>query len=724
MPNSSYPDQNHIFPENPNTQPHQNGYSPVLGDENNLENQGQQLPTNSQAPHYPSGQGNEIYNRAPVYTPPFATTNSTQTPNSNNTQNFEPHINLNNNQSHGSTMQEQDVMGPNQYFQVAGKPNPEQMKRNGKQGPNKFLNFILNKWWLVLILILGVALTAVGLYGYTRKKPTQVVGAFDKLETKIEAPKSSPSGSPANWKITLKNREDVSLTNVVLSLNFDRTFKFSQVINPTPSKPDGSEFKIARLDPAGMDGSEIIIQFEGILTGNIDEETLINGSVSFIPEPLIGQENNRRVVQVAAAKTKITQQQVKISILPTENEVQNGGEAEINIVFQNTSEREIKDIRIRTIYPDKGGFSYTSSILQTSSDTEPKTKPDDGNNTWYITTLPRLKDQTLKIKGKVFGQDGVNLTFGVSLDIKAANSDYLTLAQTSRDIKVISQPLAITTRIENRESDKLFSPGETLSFVIDYKNMGAATLRNVEILASVDDPANIIDYNSFSYTGGERGNVSNRTVQWRGNNIPKLVNLSPQDGGQLRYTLRVIDADALLKSGLPQNTFVVTPKVSARAQNLQPVDFSGSSYKALGLLIYEQKVVSKGIDPLNKNKETFTVTFTLKTRQTQVNDITIKTITPLRTNTWQPASILPAKDASKITYNQETGEIIWRPGNVPGYAGLNNNPAVSISFDLVVEAEQNTSTKGATLFNPPLISGVDDFTGQKYDLIGQQGVSA
>jgi hypothetical protein len=689
MSQDNQQDQNHIFPENQSPLNVQSGYVPMTGenipDEVNSQNQedAQTQPNYTPKTVQPEPQ--------PVYT-------DQNTPLPVQSEFVSP---------------PQAPATPTQQLGVKPISNAEKLK--------KITDFLLHKWWLVLIITIAVAVLAVGIFAYLNP-PKPVTGAFDKLEATIDAPQTSASGSPNRWKISLKNKESVSLQNVTVSLKYDRAFKFTQAINPDPSKPDGSEFKIARLDAAGQGTSEIIIQFEGSLTGNTDEETLMEGTVTYTPTPLLSANNSTRTATIQAAKTKITQPQIKVSVLPTQDSVQNGGEAEVNILFQNTSERELRDIRIRMLYPEQGGFSYVSSQLQIADTSQPKTRPDDGNNIWYIPSLPRLKEQTLKIVGKVFGADGVRATFGVNIDIKASNNDYITLTQSSKDIRIVSQPLVITTKIENKDTDKLYMPGDTLNFVIDYKNRGTTVLRNVEILASVDDPANILDYTTTAFSGGDRGGINNRTIQWKGVNVPKLVNLSPQDGGQLRYTIRVSDADLFIKSGLSQNTYVVTPKVTASAQNLQTVDFAGDLYKAKGLLMFDQEVVSKGIDPNNKRRETFAVTWTLKSRQTGINDVVVKTKSPV-INGWIPSSISPAINANKISYNEITGEIIWQPGKIAAYTGLNNNAPVSITFNLVVEAGENGSTKNITLFSAPQITGTDDFTAEKYQQTGQLAIT-
>lgn len=688
MPQAPLPDQNHLFPENTDLQNDAvSSYTPILG-----------IP--------------EIQPPAPVVKPQQVIV-SPRLP-----QSFRPAVPPQNYKP--QNIQMQNGYYPNQYNNFAQYPNFPNNPQNPKKPvnkENKFTKFLFTKWWLVLILIFVICLGGVAAYFFVKSQTSLVPsGPFTNVEAKIEAPQTSPSGTPNKWKITIVNKESVALQNVVISLDFDRTFKFTRTINPDPSRPDGSEFKLARLEAVNQDATGTIIQFEGTLTGNTDEETLMQGNISYTPSVLQDSQGSRRTIPIVPAKTKITEPQISLNLAPTQDTVQNGGEAELVATLKNVSESELKDVRIRMQYPDKNGFDYKGSELQIGSTADSKTTPDNSNNIWNIGNMPRTQSYTLKVRGNVFGSDNVKTSFSLFIELKGNNNDYKTIAQTSRDIKISAQPLSLITKITNKDNDKTFNPGETLNVSLEYQNKSTTTLKNVELVGFLDDPANILDYTTIAFSGGDRGTLNNRTIQWKSNGVPQLANLSPQQRGQLSYSIRVSDKDTFVKSGLTQNTFTITPKATAKATNLQSVDFSGDLYKAKGLLEFAQTIKSKGLDETNKNKEVFTVTWTLTSRQTQVNTVQIRTSSPLGIGAWQPKSIIPATDSTKISYNEVTGEILWQPGNILPYTGTSTKPSTTISFDLVVESGGNTS-KGI-LFDPAKVTGVDDFTSEKYNITG------
>jgi hypothetical protein len=614
----------------------------------------------------------------------------------------------------------QQSIEQNPYFQVADQNQQlsqqpqilEAIKKPKFAGFGKIQAFLKAKWWLVLGIVAALILSGVGFFAYQYSKQG-VKSDYTGVQARVEAPQTAPSGTPNRWKVVIQNTEKVSIQQIEVNLNFDRAFRYSKPINPDPADPKGNLYKLASLQAPGQGTSDAILSFEGILTGSIDEETLLSGEVSYVPTPLIGKANSRRTVSIQGAKTRITAPEIKVEMIPVSQEVQNGTEAEISVFFENLSERELKDVRIRMIYPGKGSFTYSSSEITLTTTGDTKTKPDDGNDTWFITNLPRLKKQQLKIRGTLSGADGVRQNFGVEIGIKS-NDGYQTLQSTSKDIKIISQPIVISTQLQGRDVNRTFASGENLTFEVAYQNKSTTTLKAVEIFASVEDPAEVLDYSTLQYVGGVEGNINNRVIQWSGRGVPQLENLAPQVKGTLLFTVKVKPVDQFIKSGLSQTAFTLRPSVEAKAQNLPQIKATGEQYKGRSDIVIEQTVTEDPAGATAQNKKVYDVTLSIKTNQNKVNDVSFETNTLLPPSSWNQASVSPAVFADKISYNQQNGKISWKVGAVSGYTGL-TNPIVSVSFKLAVEVAPGKGFAGIEALSEGKLTGVDDFTGEKYD---------
>jgi hypothetical protein len=616
----------------------------------------------------------------------------------------------------------------NSYFQIG---EPQVVIVEKKVEPTAAWKiFFIAKWWLILLIVLGLTLSFVGVYVVFNQKPAEQIGTFNNVAATIEAPQTLAKGIPETWKIIIENKENTAIQQLEIRLTFDKSFEFIKAISPTPDVPRGDIYKIARLDPLGQGISQAIIEIQGTTKGNIDEEIVMTGQVSYTPDKLIALENagqlpsgqkTRRTISTTTVRTRTTAAQVTIDMNPTNQVVQNGGEAEMNITFANTSEREIRDLKVRMNYPDKGAFVYTGSELISSSTEKVKNVPDDSNNIWFIPNLSRLQKQTLKVRGVVTGADSVKLTFSADLGIRSGN-DYPTINSATKDVTIATQPILSNTTIEGKSGNAIFRPGEVLNIVINYENKGTVPLRNVEIFGFVEDPAGLLDWTQAQFVGGDRGNLNNNTVQWRGSNVNQLVNLGTQVKGQVRYSVKVKDSQTFLQTGRKQNDYIIIPKVQIRADNLQQIEFAGNTYKSQGGLTFEQKITDRGPEPGQTNKRRFNVIWTFKTLQNQVNEVVVNTRTSLPPNTWVQSSITPISRVPELNYDPKNGNISWTPNKIPSYTGI-SSPIVTIGFDLIVEVQSNSNFGGINLFEVPKISGTDEVTNQRYDQDGQAGTT-
>jgi hypothetical protein len=625
-------------------------------------------------------------------------------------------------QTNGYYQNIQNQVSQNPYFQVHNPAQSQPQQRTNTQqsanisvGKKPFLpfdalgDFLIKRWWLILIISILIALITVSLYTFVFRQ-SKPGSDYTNVESRIEGPKTQPSGSPGTWKVIIQNREAVSINQIEVKLNFDKSFKYFKKINPDPSDIAGKSYKLASLQAVGQGTSDAIISFEGLLTGYIDEDTLMTGEISYIPTPLLNKQNSRITIPITSQKTLITAPEIRAELLMSQPIVQSGNEIELTLKFQNFSERELSDLRIKIAYPDKS-FVYSSSELTLTSSTSVKLKPDDGNNIWYIATIPRLQTQILKVRGLVNGAEGVKQTFVSDISIKNG-SEYNTLQTTPADISITAQPLFITTNIDNKGQYPFFAPGENLSFNITYQNKSSQTLNNIEIFASIDDPSDLIDYTTLKY---EDGILSNNIIQWRSSGVKQLESLAPQGKGTLKFTAQVKQENQFIKSGLNQTAYTIKMVAEGKALNLPQTRFEGYAYRAEGGLTPKQEVKRIVDSTLPATQRLYEVTWSIKTAQNRVNDIIINSSTNLAPSSWNQSTVTPAIMSNKISYNPLNGSIIWKPGNVEGYAGV-SNPIVSVTFRLLIDVTTGGNFSGLQLLKPSSGQGTDDVTNKKYEI--------
>lgn len=600
---------------------------------------------------------------------------------------------------------------PDESFNI---PNTQANKPNAK--PNQILNLLKQKKKIFLIaflllLVFAIVISLAFVFG-NNSQPGQMGmfninnNIYDNVKVDIIAPNNLPQGTPGEWEVRIENLEPVALTNIKLELNFDSGFNLIQAFNPSPEDTKGRVYSLPRLDPVGGRATSARVNFQGSLSANIDIETEMGGVLSYVPDFGNGNLGQLTEVSIRRARTKVTSPRVQLNLEFPRNSIENGNQTELTVVIENISDQEIRDLRLRLIYPTgRDSFTYLSSEYVRADNTTPITQPDDGDDIWFITRLPSGSRQTVKVQGTVSGSDNSRLSFGAELSTKSQSGVYQALRSVYRDITIIAQPLSIQTSILGKQAGGLIQAGETLQIEVSYKNQSNRPVENVEIFAFLDDPGNMLDLNTLNFSGGERGDLSGTELVWRSPRVPSLLNILPNQSGSFNYSVRV--KNDFISSRLNQQSYVITPGVRARARNINEIANTGTTHRASGSFTFTALNPERiGINP-QTNDIIYRITWRLSNTQNEIQEAEVRAILPI-VGAWNENTINPVSAKSSISHNENTGEIIWRVGRLESYTGIVRTP-VEISFDLEVGQNERELLRNLRA------SGTDVFTGQRFD---------
>ena len=138
-------------------------------------------------------------------------------------------------------------------------------------------------------------------------------------------------------------------------------------------------------------------------------------------------------------------------------------------------------------YLNKGSYALGANIEATYDQnlhfvsSNPAPDSGSGNNHWTIGDLPKNGSGLIRIKALVdqSASDGSQLSSSATI-----SSDEQVNAKASAATKVkLNAPLLY---VEKTASDQVISPGGTLDYFINYRNMGSDTLNNVTVNDTVD----------------------------------------------------------------------------------------------------------------------------------------------------------------------------------------------------------------------------------------------
>ena len=129
-------------------------------------------------------------------------------------------------------------------------------------------------------------------------------------------------------------------------------------------------------------------------------------------------------------------------------------------------------------------------------------------------------------------------------------------------------------------------------------------------------PAKILDFSTLNFDGGQTGDLNNQTIFWKTLGVPQLASLSPKKKGIISYTIKVKNENSFKQSTLDQEAYTITPTAKITYQNSNPKEISGPTYKAKGLLEFDQqiKLLESKVDV-----DIYEITWKLTSRQNQIN---------------------------------------------------------------------------------------------------------
>ena len=124
-------------------------------------------------------------------------------------------------------------------------------------------------------------------------------------------------------------------------------------------------------------------------------------------------------------------------------------------------------------------------------------------------------------------------------------------------------------------------------------------------------------------------------------------------------------------------------------------------------LYYSGPFKNTGFLPPKAGKETtYTVVWSLSNAANVVSDAAISAFLPSYVR-W--LGIISPEEAD-VSYNQTTGEIVWRPGDIPAGAGV-IGPSPELYFQIVFLPSASQIGTQPIIISETVLSGKDTFTG-------------
>lgn len=377
------------------------------------------------------------------------------------------------------------------------------------------MNWSEKKTWSIVIILL-LAGVGVILYSFFFQN------SFSKenVLVKIEGPKRAKSGKDINYIVTLKNNSKVAIENLQLSLNYP-----NGVFNDSGKLKEEENAQFKELLP----GREKSKSFSGKIFGRKGEIKKIKSSLSYSPKGLSTTFRNSTEFSTRVANTPV------VFRMETPSEVSVGKEFTISLSYQSGFPFVLENSQLRLDFPE--GFKRLSE----NSGNQEKKK---GKIIYNFGALNEDEGGEINIKGKLTGEvkeeKMLKANFG-RFDMESYK--FVPLASAEKAVQLTSSTLDVFRKI-NGNPDYAASYGDKLHYIIEFKNTGEQTYRDLNL--GVELKSNLLDFSSLEAPGGE---VGDKKVTYSHKVWPSLLFLGPHGEGKVGFNIEVKE-DEIRRNGI------------------------------------------------------------------------------------------------------------------------------------------------------------------------------
>ncbi|MEI6316330.1 MAG: hypothetical protein WCO65_01220 [bacterium] len=375
---------------------------------------------------------------------------------------------------------------------------------------------------------------------------------------------------------------------------------------------------------------------------------------------------------------------------------------------QSNSKAIIPDALLHVDYPN--GFNFISA------DPAPKAL----NNVWDLGSLNPGDKHDVTITGTVYGQDGEDRAFHVSIgspsagDTTAIGLTYNSLAQI---VSLVKPFVSATLAINGSSADTVSVPSNsTVNVKVNWANNLTNLITDAKIVVTLS--GNALDPVKVFSTKGFYDSIK-KTITWDRTNDTDLASIQPSDTGSEDFSFDV--PPLISPKGVLTNPTVnmsvsiagkqpdiggvvsqVTDSETKKAVVSSDLGFSVGAFYKSGVFTNTGPIPPKANTPT-----TYTITWTITNSANTLSDAVASATLPTYVD-WM-SSYYPTNDG--LSYDDTTRLVTWKMGQVVSGTGFSGNPR-TVSFQ--VRLNPSTSQIGSVpkLILDTSVSAQDTFTGE------------
>lgn len=549
-----------------------------------------------------------------------------------------------------------------------------------------FLQQQKRKRWGMLLLG-GVALLVFLLGAVVKVR--SLLYSEDQVSLSVQGPRQVASAESSEFTVVYSNRNWAAIENALLVISYPESFQPEASSGITVN---GSQIEIPLgTIRARMDGKAI---FAGKFYGSQGDTVYLKMQLRYSPSSISSQFEKEIQYGVSLVSSILS-----LDMLAPQ-QAANGDVVEYAIDYANQSDRRLPNIRVKVEYPDR--FTFVSS--------DPV--PSEGDSVWYIGTLDSAERGKIIVRGRISGiRDEVKKAKGM-IGYFGGGGKFVAYGSSEQMTRIITPPLSIVQTI-NGKQDLSVNAGDTLEFVLNYRNNGDIGLRDVIITMKLD--SDILDYTRLKQSSGSY-DVASHTLIWKASDVSGLARLSAGDSGTIVFSVPVLNpipVSVLGKNFAIQTTAkidspdVPTPIGANKviASNVLLTKVNSAVGIDLVLTNNDSIFTNRGpFSPVVGQESVYTLRFDLSN---EYNDITnAKLAIELPSGSRYQKHFAPETEV--VDWNERTNTLTWDLATYRAARGKHRE----LRFQIAVIPDASLINRVLQLVNNAIFTGTDRFTGQ------------
>ena len=517
----------------------------------------------------------------------------------------------------------------------------------------------------------------------------------NNIEISIVGPVSVSGGEKISLDIKVDNKNKTDLKAADLRVEYPEG---SRAIDDLETELKRTRDSIGDI-PQGESAAKRV---EVILFGEEKTKKEIKVTVEYRISGSSAIFYKEKIYEVVISDSPVT---VEVSGL---KEVKADQSLDFSVTVVSNSSSPIRNLLLKAEYPF--GFAFIDSSEKSL---------DPNNNLWSIGDLSPGQKKTVKIYGKLHGQDGEDKVLRFTTGIASEKDEKVIatpLVTSLAEVSIKKPFIGIQVALDGNTANEFVSKSSKLIRAdVAWKNNLTIPVKDVEIQIRFKGDA--LNKLSVSAERGFYKSIDN-TIIFDKTSISSLASIAPGESGNLSFSFGSLSS---YSGGSPLMTEPsISMDIVANGKRLEgdnvPQEVLYSATKIVKIetdarlssraLHWSGSFENTGsMPPKAENETTYTVVWTITNTSNEIKDAKVSATLP------SYAKWLSKTDPGieNISFNSINSEVIWDAGDIEAGAGIDSPPR-EVVFQISFLPSLSQVGQAPIILNESILTGKDGFT--------------